>query len=349
MMGSSSSSSRRRHCHECNLDYDTTATRDRLCPTCGTAFATTAISSTQPDPWFAGSFPADAAEDREAQQRRNNAGEAREELPDIEAMRQRMLDAINSQSFDAEGGEGGPGGRRGLSEEDIARLPLSQLHTTSSMLMSVSITLESSDGQPPFAMECIPGAFSPVPPEGFQFQLLQADPLLADTLPLRNQEACRGKVLVTQRGKQTFGAMLVAARAAGALGVVVVNSVPLWPYLMRDGKGEAKLEEGKEEEQSAACFIVMVSQAHGEELLRRLAAAAAAVDTTAAAAALTGRLAVSQVEKECLICISAFEENDTILRLPCQHTYHEECAKRWLNLQSTCPACRMEVKPRREG
>ena len=158
---------------------------------------------------------------------------------------------------------------------------------------------------------------------------------------------------MTQRGKQTFGAMLVAARAAGALGVVVLNSVPLWPYLMRDGKGEAKIEVGREEEASAACLIVMVSQAHGEELLRRLAAAAttAPATTTAAAAAasLTGCLAVSQVEKECLICISAFEENDTILRLPCQHTYHEECAKKWLNLQKTCPACRMEVKPRREG
>lgn len=196
-------------------------------------------------------------------------------------------------------------------------------------------------------MECIPGAFSPVPPEGLQFQLIQADPLLADTLPLRNSEACRGKVIVTQRGKQTFGAMLVAARAAGALGVVVVNSVPLWPYLMRDGKGEARLvERGKDGEQSAAYFTVMVSQSHGEELLRRLAAAAT---TAAASAAVTGCLAVSQVEKECLICISAFEENDTILRLPCQHTYHEECAKKWLQLQKTCPACRMEVKPRREG
>ena len=214
----------------------------------------------------------------------------------------------------------------------------------------VTITLESSDGRPQLAMECMSGAFSPVPPDGLQFQLLQADPLLADTLPFRNQEACRGKVIVTQRGKQTFGGMLVAARAAGALGVVVVNSVPLWPYLMRDGKGEARIEERKEGEQNTACFIVMVSQGHGEELLRRLAATTTAATTSAAAAAaLTGRLAVSQVEKECLICISAFEENDTILRLPCQHTYHEECAKKWLNLQKTCPACRMEVKPRREG
>lgn len=143
--------------------------------------------------------------------------------------------------------------------------------------------------------------------------------------------------------------MLVAARVAGALGVVVINSVPLWPYLMRDGKGEAKIEVGKEEGQSAHCFIVIVSQAHGEELLRRLASAApvATTTTTVTAAALTGRLAVSQVEKECLICILAFEENDTILRLPCHHSYHEECARKWLSLRATCPACRVEVKPRR--
>jgi len=384
---------RLRHCDDCDQDYET---RDRLCPTCGAAFASTATSSTQPDPWFAGSYlatdgPPMSREEREAQQRQNDAAWFEGSHPDLEdlpeAMQQRILELINGQGLHAEGGEGGPGRRNGLSEEDIARLPLSQLHTTSSMLMSgtyvfimhalemyfdrysetrpsplssapfipstpslpVTITLDSNDGQRPLAMECIPGAFSPVPPEGLQFSLIQADPLLADTLPLRNHEACRGKVIVTQRGKQTFGAMLVAARAAGALGVVVVDSVPLWPYLMRDGKGEAKVELGREEEgeQSAACFIVMVSQAHGEELLRCLAATAAT--TTAAAAALTACLAVSQVEKECLICISAFEENDTILRLPCQHTYHEECAKKWLNLQRTCPACRMEVKPRRES
>jgi len=215
----------------------------------------------------------------------------------------------------------------------------------------VNITVESGDGQPPLTMECIPGSFSPIPSKGFQFQLIQADPLLADVLPLRNKGACQGKVLVTQRGKQTFGAMLVAARAAGALGVVVINSVSLWPYLMRDGKGEAKIEAGKEEGQSADCFIVMVSQAHGEELLRRLASPAP-VDTTTTtvnAAALTGCLAVTHVERECLICIQAFEESDTILRLPCQHNYHEECARKWLSLRRTCPACRIEVKPLREG
>lgn len=327
----------RRHCDDCDEDYDT---RDRLCPTCGAAFALASTTS---------SAQADA--DRAEQERRRNLEAWLEGIypgDETEEEMQQRIARMLSQGFGAGGGEGGPG-RNGLSDEDIARLPLSQLHTTSSMLMSVTMTLNSSDGQPPLAMECIPGAFSPVPPEGSQFNLVQADPLLADKLPLQNQEACRGKVIVTQRGKQTFGAMLVEARRAGALGVVVVNSVPLWPYLMRDGKGEARLdvgkeegkkeEEEKEEKQQAACFIVMVNQAQGGIFNRRLAADAANT---------RGSFAVSKVEKECLICITAFAEDETILSLPCKHAYHAECAKRWLALQKTCPACRMEVKPRRD-
>ena len=138
---------RLRHCHDCDEHYET---QDRICPTCGAAFATTAASSTQPDPWFEGSYPADgppltAAEEREAQQRRSNAAWHEGSYPELDAfpaaMQQRMLELINGQGFDAEDGEGGPGGRRGLSEEDIARLPLSQLHTTSSMLMSGTVYL----------------------------------------------------------------------------------------------------------------------------------------------------------------------------------------------------------------
>ena len=126
---------RLRHCDDCDQDYET---RDRLCPTCGAAFASTATSSTQIDPWLAGSYL--ATEEREAQQRQNNAVWLEGSHPDLEdlpeAMRQRIVELINGQGLDTEGGEGGPGGRNGLSEEDIASLPLSQLHTTSSMLMS---------------------------------------------------------------------------------------------------------------------------------------------------------------------------------------------------------------------
>lgn len=132
---------RLRHCADCDQHYET---RDRLCPTCGAAFVPTASSSAQPDPWFAGgSYPTDDLQvsraQREVQQQLNNAAWL-EGRPDInylpEAMQQRILQLINGQGLDVEGEEGGPGGRSGLSEEDIARLPLSQLHTTSSMLMS---------------------------------------------------------------------------------------------------------------------------------------------------------------------------------------------------------------------
>lgn len=200
-------------------------------------------------------------------------------------------------------------------------------------------------------MECIPGSFSPIPPDGALIDLVPTVPLTADVLPLRHRSTYRDKVLVMQRGKQTFGAMLRAAREVEARGVVVVNSLPLWPYLMRDGRGEARLVEHLSarggEQKAASCFIVMVSQGHGQELLRRLGAGRATEETPGKP--LAARLATSRVERECLICICSFAEGETILRLPCQHSYHADCARKWLALQKTCPACRTQIKTRRNS
>lgn len=137
----STTTTRLRHCADCDQHYET---RDRLCPTCGAAFVPTANPSAQPDPWFAGGgYPGDdlpiSRPEREAQQQFGDAAwlEGRPDINNLpEAMQQRILELINGHGLDVEGREGGPGERNGLSEEDIAKLPLSQLHTTSSMLMS---------------------------------------------------------------------------------------------------------------------------------------------------------------------------------------------------------------------
>jgi hypothetical protein len=43
---------------------------------------------------------------------------------------------------------------------------------------------------------------------------------------------------------------------------------------------------------------------------------------------------------ECTICIEKFIENDSLIRLPCNHQYHYDCCKKWFLNNISCPICR---------
>mmetsp|Transcript_10376 Transcript_10376/g.18306 ORF Transcript_10376/g.18306 Transcript_10376/m.18306 type:complete len:291 (-) Transcript_10376:1618-2490(-) len=50
-------------------------------------------------------------------------------------------------------------------------------------------------------------------------------------------------------------------------------------------------------------------------------------------------------ESQCCICISNFENKETLARLPCsrQHIFHEACVLKWLQKYPECPLCRKKV------
>ncbi|UIZ20972.1 hypothetical protein KXD40_000275 [Peronospora effusa] len=48
---------------------------------------------------------------------------------------------------------------------------------------------------------------------------------------------------------------------------------------------------------------------------------------------------------ECPICCDDLAD-DTTLRLPCNHNYHAGCVLVWLNIQHTCPVCRLYLDDR---
>lgn len=50
--------------------------------------------------------------------------------------------------------------------------------------------------------------------------------------------------------------------------------------------------------------------------------------------------------KECAVCLSEFEENETGRLLPkCNHSFHTDCIDMWFKSHSTCPLCRSPVEP----
>ena len=48
--------------------------------------------------------------------------------------------------------------------------------------------------------------------------------------------------------------------------------------------------------------------------------------------------------KNCLICMENFNENDLIFRLPCLHFFHKAEIIKWFHKKKTCPICRSVVE-----
>jgi hypothetical protein len=46
----------------------------------------------------------------------------------------------------------------------------------------------------------------------------------------------------------------------------------------------------------------------------------------------------------CSICLSAFEDGDFVVCLPCCHIYHDQCLTPWISLCARCPLCRCNLE-----
>ena len=49
-------------------------------------------------------------------------------------------------------------------------------------------------------------------------------------------------------------------------------------------------------------------------------------------------------EVNCVICQDFFYIGDTYLRMPCQHTLHDDCGRAWFKENRECPVCRIFCK-----
>lgn len=47
--------------------------------------------------------------------------------------------------------------------------------------------------------------------------------------------------------------------------------------------------------------------------------------------------------EQCSICFEEYVAQDTVLQLPCEHVFHDQCITRWLKLHGTCPVCRKDM------
>lgn len=52
---------------------------------------------------------------------------------------------------------------------------------------------------------------------------------------------------------------------------------------------------------------------------------------------------VSDLQEKCCICIETFVQGEELMRLPCFHSFHSSCARKWLAVKATCPICNERI------
>jgi hypothetical protein len=48
-------------------------------------------------------------------------------------------------------------------------------------------------------------------------------------------------------------------------------------------------------------------------------------------------------DAECPICIGAYAVGTYQAQLRCEHVFHQRCLTRWLNVNPSCPLCRLKL------
>ncbi|XP_035796438.1 uncharacterized protein LOC118469064 [Anopheles albimanus] len=51
--------------------------------------------------------------------------------------------------------------------------------------------------------------------------------------------------------------------------------------------------------------------------------------------------------EKCTICLSQFEVDNDVRRLPCMHLFHKDCVDQWLVTNKHCPICRVDIEVHR--
>ena len=159
-----------------------------------------------------------------------------------------------------------------------------------------------------------------------------SDPVFAISQDLIPPKKVEGRIVVMERGGVSFVDKVRWAEAAGAVGCVVIQSpTGVWPFSMSDTQ-----QVGND----VTLPSLMVSHLDGVGLRAALEAAAAKGELRP-----RGHAIARDHRTTCAVCLQEMIASTMAVRLPCGHSFHEECAREWLrNVTPPPPPSQKYVK-----
>lgn len=169
--------------------------------------------------------------------------------------------------------------------------------------------------------------------------LVIANPICGET-PFVNVDQMKGSLALMERGVVSFAQKCKHAIEAGAVGVIVAQNSSKWPFVMDDSSAELGGE-------SVDIPVCMVSQTDGELLfkwVRSKVKDTSHISCSPSESISTHvKFKCDELPRDCSVCQDDMKVGDNVLRLSCCHTFHSECIMTWLHKNNNCPMCRHEM------
>jgi E3 ubiquitin-protein ligase RNF115/126 len=306
-------------CPCCSFEHP--ASDDPLCPICGTALLPT--PQTEAGTQNNASSVVDTLAIEQIQHIGNIGG-----IADVMEQDRAILDRVLSMSLQTS-----MVSSLGASENVISQLPRFTVDDERCTVLHeivLEVQVRTNAETTPVSrifFETQVGAFAKLPKDSFPRELCFGDPPEGDK-PFSNGADMQGRIVVLKRGIATFVAKAKRAQESGCSAVIVVQTVPVWPYTMKDSTGEAA-------ESNLLVPVVMVRQEDGPKLQ--------ALVQKDKSSFVCGILHAQPLELNCPVCQDEYGLGSVVARLPCRHLFHDACVTAWLVKHATCPICRFEL------
>ena len=158
-----------------------------------------------------------------------------------------------------------------------------------------------------------------------KYEAILAQPINAHEKSLINANEVQNKIVVCLRGKSSFAKKARLCESFGASGVLVVNTLNVWPFTMGDSTGEGK---------NLNIPTAMCKKNDGERLIEML--------KQKKTIGITFNIPEAK-DTTCGICLDNYGKGNEIVQLPCLHFFHDKCIAAWFKVNNSCPICRKEI------